>query len=169
MFIKDGKIFATKSGMLSIDEKRRKLEITTHQEKDRKTVKIGDIVVGTVLFLRKFSVGVNFYTINDKIHFNSSYLGNIHVSQISNKYVEKIKDAFQITDIVRAKVTEESCNEYTLTTTGKDLGAIRADCVMCGSFLEKIGYNKLRCVFCGNLEKRKLSDDYGDISQNLRY
>ncbi len=169
MFVKDGKIFATKSGMLSIDEKKRKLEISTHQEKDRKTIRIGDIIVGTVLFLRKFSVGINFYTINDKIHFNSSYLGNIHVSQISNKYIEKIKDAFQITDIVRAKVTEESCNEYTLTTVGKDLGVIRADCVMCGTELEKIGYNKLKCSFCGNLEKRKISDDYGNIAQCLRY
>ena len=167
-FVQGGEIFATKTGMISIDNKR-KIEIETHQEIDRKTVKIGDIVLGPILFLRKYSVGLNFYTINQKIHFNSSYLGNIHVSQISNKYVEKVQDAFQITDIVRAKVIDQNANEYTLTTVGKDLGVIHADCSICGTKLDKIGFNKLKCPLCLNVEKRKLADDYGDVAENLRF
>jgi exosome complex component CSL4 len=167
-FVKGGEIFATKTGMISIDDKR-KIEVETHQEVDRKTVKIGDIVLGPILFLRKYSVGLNFYTINQKIHFNSSYLGNIHVSQISNKYVEKVQDAFQITDIVRAKVIDQNGNEYTLTTAGKDLGVIHADCSICGTKLDKIGFNKLKCALCLNVEKRKLADDYGNVAENLRF
>lgn len=167
-YVKNGEIFATKTGMISIDDKR-KIEIETHQDVDRKTVKIGDIVLGPILFLRKFSVGLNFYTINQKIHFNSSYLGNIHVSQISNKYVEKVQDAFQITDIIRAKVIDQDANEYTLTTVGKNLGVIHADCSICGTKLEKIGFNKLKCPLCLNVEKRKLADDYGDVAENLRF
>ncbi len=168
-FTKDGKIFASKSGMININEKERKIEISTHQDKDRKVVKIGDIVIGSILFLRQYSVGINFYTINKKIHFNSSYFGNIHVSQISDRYVEKISDAFQITDIIRARVIEQDYNEYKLSTSGKNLGVIYADCVICGDPLQKIGHNKLKCDRCGNVESRKIADDYGNVKNNLRF
>lgn len=168
-YVKEGQIFATKTGMISIDDKKREIEIETHQEEDRKTVKTGDIVIGTVVFLRKFSIGISFNTINQKIHFNSSYFGNTHVSQISNKYVDKINDAFQITDIIRAKVAKKNANEYTLSTVGKNLGVIHADCSICGTVLNKIGQDKLKCDFCGNIEKRKLAIDYGDVAQKLRF
>jgi exosome complex component CSL4 len=167
--VKDGKIYATKTGILHIDKNKREIEIKSHQEKDRKTVKIGDIVIGTLIFLRQYSIGLNFHTINNKIHFNSSYLGNIHVSQISHKYVDKISDAFQLTDIIRAKVIDQNQNEYVLTSTGKNLGVIHADCMICGTELEKIGTNKLRCSRCGSIETRKLANDYGNVSENLRY
>ena len=35
-FIKEGQIFATKTGMISVDDKKREIEIKTLQEKDRK-------------------------------------------------------------------------------------------------------------------------------------
>ncbi|MFX1571022.1 MAG: exosome complex RNA-binding protein Csl4 [Promethearchaeota archaeon] len=168
-YTKEGKIYATKTGLITIDNKAKKIEISTHQEKDRKVVKIGDIVIGVILFLRLYSVGVSFYTINKKIHFNSNYFGNIHVSQISDKYVEKIHDAFQITDIVRARVVEQEFNEYKLSTTGKHLGVIYADCVICGNPLSKDGYNKLKCERCGNVETRKIAIDYGNVTNNLRF
>lgn len=168
-FVKDGQIYATKTGLISIDNEKRKIEIKTHQEKDRKTVKVGDIVIGTILFLRQYSVGLNFYTINQKIHFNSSCFGNIHVSQISEKYIDKISDAFQITDIIRARVINLNFNEYNLSTSEKHLGVIYADCVICGTPLDKIGYNKLRCERCGNTETRKLADDYRNVSEALKF
>lgn len=168
-FVREGEIFATKTGMVSIDHDKKSIKVETKQEEDRKIVKIGDIVIGTILFLRKYSVGLNFYTINGKIHFNSSYFGNIHVSNISNRYVERIDDAFQITDIIRAKVTEEKSNEYVLSTVGKDLGVIHADCAICGTKLKSISYDKLRCPRCGNLEKRKMANDYGNVSTHLRF
>jgi len=168
-FVKDGQIYATKSGFIDIDNEKRKIEIKTHQEKDRKIVKIGDIVIGPILFLRQYSVGTNFYTINQKIHFNSSYFGNIHVSQISDRFIEKIQDAFQITDIIRARVISLNYNEFNLSTSRKDLGVIYADCVICGTPLDKIGYNKLRCERCGNTETRKMADDYRNVSEPLRF
>ncbi|MFW9945630.1 MAG: exosome complex RNA-binding protein Csl4 [Promethearchaeota archaeon] len=168
-YIKDGKIFATKTGIILIDKDKKKIEIKSHQEKDRKTVEVGDIVIGTVLFLRQYSIGINFHTINNKLHFNSSYFGNIHVSQISHKYIDKISDAFQITDILRAKVIEQTSNEFKLSTVGKNLGVIHADCVICGTVLEKVSYNKLRCSRCGNIETRKLANDYRNVNEILRY
>ncbi|MFW9894217.1 MAG: exosome complex RNA-binding protein Csl4 [Promethearchaeota archaeon] len=168
-FVKDGQIFASKTGLLEIDQEKRKIKIKTNQEKDRKIVKVGDVVIGTILFLRQYSVGINFYTINRKVHFNSSYFGNIHVSQISDRYVEKIQEAFQITDIIRARVIKLNFNEFDLTTSDKNLGVIHADCVICGTPLEQIGYNKLRCERCGNQETRKLANDYRKVDEPFRY
>ena len=168
-FTKDGKIFATKTGIVSSDKNKREIEIKGHQEEDRKIIRIGDIVIGTILFVRLYSVGLNFHAINQKLHFNSSYFGNIHVSQISHKYVEKITSAFQITDIVRAKVIEEEANEYKLSTMGNNLGVIHADCIICGTPLDKIGPDKLRCDRCGNIETRKLASDYRNVSEKLRF
>ncbi|TFF89860.1 MAG: RNA-binding protein [Promethearchaeota archaeon] len=167
-YTREGEIYATKSGEVKIDHNKRKIKVKTHQEKDRKAARPGDIVLGQVRFLRKYSIGFNFYTINGKLHFNSSNFGNVHVSQISNSYVEKIKDAFQVTDIIRAKVLEQNLNEFKLTTKGKHLGVVHADCSICGTKLERIGFDKLKCPRCGHIEKRKLAQDYGDVSQHLR-
>ena len=168
-YVREGQIYATKTGIVNINKDRRAIEIKSHQEEDRRTVKINDIIIGTIRFLRLYSVGISFATINNKIHFNSSYFGNIHVSHISHKFIEKISDAFQITDIVRAKVIRQEQNEYSLSTVGNNLGVIHADCSICGTTLEKIGVNRLRCPRCGNVENRKLASDYGNVTENLRY
>ena len=106
-YVREGQIYATITGIVKIDKNRRAIEIMSHQDEDRKILKIGDIIIGTIRFLRLYSVGISFATINNKIHFNSSYFGNIHVSHISRRFIEKISDAFQITDIVRAKVIRQ--------------------------------------------------------------
>jgi exosome complex component CSL4 len=168
-YVKEGQIFATKTGIVKIDKDRRAIEIRGHQEENRKTIKIGDVIIGTIRFLRLYSVGISFATINKKIHFNSSYFGNIHVSHIAKKFIEKITDAFQITDIVRAKVIRQEENEYSLSTAGSDFGVIHADCSICGTTLEKIGQDRLRCSRCGNVENRKLASDYGNVTESLRY
>ncbi|TFF98149.1 MAG: hypothetical protein EU541_07210 [Promethearchaeota archaeon] len=168
-YTRNGKIFAARTGFVKFNLEQRKIDIKTHLEKDRKTVKLGDIVIGTILFLRKYSVGLNFFTLNQKLHWNAYYFGNIHVSQISNKYIEKIEDAFQKTDIIRAKVIKEKTNEYDLTTIGPNLGVIYSDCSVCGTGLERVGHNKLKCPMCGNIESKKIANDYRDIKSDLRY
>ena len=168
-YVKDGEIFATKSGKTHIDTNKREIEVKDLNEQDRNTLKIGDILIGEILFVRQYSVGISLYIINDKVLFNSSYMGNVHVSEISNKYVEKIQDAFQITDIVRVKIIGRNFNEYKLSTVGKNLGVIHADCIICGTPQEKKGFNKLECPRCGNIENRKLAEDYRNVSANLRF
>ncbi|MFO8019147.1 MAG: exosome complex RNA-binding protein Csl4 [Promethearchaeia archaeon] len=168
-YIQDGNIYATKTGKVLIDQKSRKLKVKTFQEDERKTLRIGDTIIGTIVFLRKYSVGLNIFSINDKVQFNSPYFANIHISAVSNQYVEKIRDVFQKTDIIRAKVIKEDCGEYDLSTVGKNYGILHADCSICGDTLQKIGFNKLKCPSCGNIETRKLSGDYGNVSKKLNF
>ena len=167
-YVKEGEIYAAKTGEIKIDDKKRKIKIKTYEDDQRKSIRIGDVVIGQVVFLRKYSIGLRFYTINGKLHFNSSNFGNVHVSEIANKYVEKIKEAFQATDIIRTKVIKKNLNEFDMTTKGKKFGVIHADCSICGTKLDRIGYDKLQCSRCGHVEKRKLADDYGDVTEHLR-
>ena len=168
-FVKDGEIFSTKIGITNIDKNKREIVVKPLQEDKRKVVKNGDLVIGTILFLRQYSIGISFYTLNNKLHFNSAYMGNVHVSEISNKYVEKIQDVYKITDIIRAKVIGQESNEYKLSTTGKNLGVLHAECIICGTVLDKDGFNKLECPRCGNIEYRKLADDYRNVKEKLRF
>jgi len=168
-YVKDGEIFATKIGITSIDKNKREIEVKPMEEEKRKTVKKGDLVIGTILFLRAYSIGLSFYTINNKLQFNSPLMGNVHVSEISNKYVEKIQDVYQKTDIIRARVIGQESNEYKLTTKGKNVGVLHAECFVCGTVLDKTGFNKLECSRCGNIEYRKLADDYRKVEEKLKY
>ncbi len=168
-YIKNGEIHASKAGLVHLDKQKCEIEVRTHQEEQRKTVREGDTVFGTVAFLRKYSIGVLFYSINGKLLLNSTYMGNIHVSQISRKYVENIIEAFQLTDIIRAKVISQDGTEYSLSTVGKELGVVHADCTICGHPLDKIDYDKLRCSRCGHVETRKLADDYRNVGHALRF
>ena len=54
-YVREGQIYASKTGIVNINKDRRAIEIMSHQEDDRKTVKIEDVIIGTILFLRLYS------------------------------------------------------------------------------------------------------------------
>ncbi len=162
-----GVIYATRSGAIHIDSHKKKISVKEPDESKRQKMKIGDIVIGIINFVRKYSVGVKIYIINNNVKFFSGNLGNVHVSQISRNYVEKIEDAFQKTDILRAKVSKLNYNEVDLVTDQPNLGVISADCSRCGGPLYLIKRDLLKCEICENIEKRKLANDYGSVKTRL--
>jgi exosome complex component CSL4 len=46
-----------------------------------------------------------------------------------------------------------------LTTAGRGLGVVKAFCSKCGAVLE-FKDRRLLCPSCGNLERRRLAEDY---------
>lgn len=162
-----GVIYATRSGAIHIDSHKKKISVKEPDESKRQKMKIGDIVIGIIKFVRKYSIGVEVYIINNNLKFFSGNLGNVHVSQISRNYVEKIEDAFQKTDILRAKVSKLNYNEVDLVTDQPNLGVISADCSRCGGPLYLIKRDLLKCEICENVEKRKLANDYGSVKTRL--
>ncbi len=84
----------------------------------------------------------------------------IHISNISNEFIEDIRKKFRIGDIVRAKIIKAE-PAIQLTTKNAGLGVIKAFCSNCRNPLIKKGSN-LECPMCGNVEERKLADDYGE-------
>ncbi len=164
----NGVIYATQSGIININIDKKKISIKKLNKEDHRTLEIGDIVIGIITYIRRYSVGIRIYVKNNKVQYSSGNFGNVHVSQISKAYVEKVEDAFQKTDIIRAKVSKLRFNEVDLSTEGSDLGVISSDCSRCGAPLYKIKKDLLKCQVCENVEKRKLANDFGTVKTRLK-
>lgn len=57
--------------------------------------KVGDIVKGQVTGITKYGVFVS---------LEDDYTGMVHISEVSNKFVNDLKQLFQIGDIIKVKV-----------------------------------------------------------------
>ncbi|MBN2156601.1 MAG: exosome complex RNA-binding protein Csl4 [Candidatus Lokiarchaeota archaeon] len=155
----DGKLYASISGKIHIDPVKRTINVENDKIESRE-VKPGDLVVGQVEFMRRYTVGLRIYIINDRHIFDGSLYGNIHISNISKQYTEKVEEAYKKTDIVRARVVEQWNDEFELTTDAPDLGVISCSCNICGTTMKRTGRRNVECPFCGNKGLRKLSDDF---------
>jgi general stress protein 13 len=60
-------------------------------------IKKGDIVKGQVTGITKYGVFVS---------LEDDYTGLVHISEVSNKFVNDLKEMFQIGDIIKVKVLE---------------------------------------------------------------
>ncbi len=158
---KNGKLFASIAGIVVIDPLKRTINIENPDPNiGQHEIKAGDIVLGQAEFIRKFTVGIKIYKVNDRIIYSDSIYGNIHISNMSNRYIEKVEEAFKKTDIIRAKVIEKFGNEYELSTDGPNLGVLTCSCTICGTKMEKRGQKNIECPFCGNKGIRKLANDF---------
>jgi exosome complex component CSL4 len=87
--------------------------------------------------------------------------GTIHVKEISTGYVKDANTEYGVGDYVRAKVIQVKPS-IQLATKDRDLGAIKALCSKCRHPLVRKG-NTLECDHCGNNEKRRIAQDYGEL------
>ena len=58
-------------------------------------IKIGKIVEGQITGVTKYGVFVS---------LEDNYTGMIHISEVSNKYIENLSEIFKIGDLVKVKV-----------------------------------------------------------------
>jgi exosome complex component CSL4 len=75
-----------------------------------------------------------------------------------------MSDVCKAGDILRARVIDMTNRIPQLTTAGRGLGVVKAFCSKCGGVLD-FATRKLQCVSCGNIERRRLAEDYGKITQ----
>ena len=158
---KNGNLYASIAGIVTIDPLKRTINIENPDPNltDRE-IKVGDIVVGQAEFMRRYTIGLKIYQANNRNIFNNSVYANIHISKISNSYIEKVEEAFKKTDIIRAKVIQKFGTEYELTTDGPNLGVVTCSCTICGTKMQKSGQKNVECPFCGNKGLRKLASDF---------
>ena len=83
----------------------------------------------------------------------------IHISNVSDEFVESLKGKYRIGDILRGKIIRVE-PAIQMSTRGKEFGVIKAYCTICRSPLVKKG-ELLECPSCGRVEERKIADDYG--------
>jgi len=154
----DGAVFASNAGIVLIDKVERRVKVIPFES--RPFIKKGSLVLGMIVSTGKTLSMVDIARIEGKT-LTSPLSGVIHVSQISNQFIEKPSDVFKIGDIVKARVIEVRSELIQLSTIGKNLGVVLAFCSKCGSTLFPKGNDVLTCSVCGNKEKRKISLNYG--------
>ena len=157
---KDGQIFAATPGLLELDPQNFVARVRPFNPLAE--LKVGDIVYGVISDIRSSMAEANIAAVHgSKREITGETEGAIHVSKISNEYVEDIHDAFHLGDIVRAKVIQAKPS-LQLTTAESTLGVVKALCSRCRAPLEARD-GGLWCSRCEKGESRKIAADYGQL------
>ncbi|MCX6695725.1 MAG: exosome complex RNA-binding protein Csl4 [Candidatus Altiarchaeota archaeon] len=159
-YSEDGKIFAANIGTKVVDSQKH---VAMVEGKTLPSLKVGQIVFGEVATLKKNVINV----MVSKIQGQKGVLNEktmIYVSNISENYVERPEDMFGIGDVVKAKVIKIEPGMIDISTKG-GMGVVKAFCRRCRSeLLPSAKFNgKMECPMCGQIEVRKVSDDYGNV------
>lgn len=167
VFCENGKLIAGIPGFIEIDRTQRTIRIKGIKGDRDKIPKAGDIIYGTVYMIRRSAVGIQIGAINGKMVSDMGYIGNIHISNVSSRYVDKLDNLFQVTDIIRAQILPKKSNEYRLTTEGPHFGVISAACKFCGTKMQAKTKDQAMCPFCGFIDRKKLADDFGRAKDQI--
>lgn len=157
-YVKNGVIYSKVVGTALLDMLNKKVYVYP-SARVVNVPRVGNSVIGQVTgathkiaLIRIFKIGrspiLGFFT------------GALHVSDIARRYVESVFNACKPGDIVRAKVVSLLNQTCHLSTIDRNLGVIYAFCSKCGTMLQRQKH-KLMCPSCGNVERRKISIDYG--------
>lgn len=157
-YVKDGVIYSKIVGRSLLDLLNKRVSV--YPVANSATVpKVSTVVIGQIGNAQSDNVLVKIFKIGKK-KLTGSFGGILHVSDVSDRYVNAMSDVCKPGDIVRAKVISEKNKIYHLSTNDKGLGVLYAFCSKCGNLLEQQRYD-LKCSKCGNVERRKLAPDYG--------
>jgi len=158
---KDGTIYANFTGNARIDLKNKRVTVLPTT---RIVVlpKEGSTVIASVIHASEKMATVNIWKINDKT-IQSPFTAMLHISSSSPRYERNMSDVCKAGDIIRARVIEINRIPQ-LTTAGRGLGVIKAFCSKCGATLE-FKNRRLQCPSCGNIERRRLAEDFESQNQ----
>lgn len=156
----DGEIYSSSTGVVLMDVREKKVSV--HPKTGvPPSLSSGDIVVGRVEEIRGqvANVTVGFMRGREDRRLPSSGNGVVHISKIRDEYVEEVGQEFKPGDIVRARVISVGRGSIKLSTMDDNLGILVALCSECHNVLNQEN-SKLKCPYCGNVESRKISNDY---------
>ena len=159
-YVKDGVIFSKIVGRSLVDLQNRRVSV--YPVANTATVpKVGSVIIGQIGNAQSDNVLVKIFRVGKK-QISGTFGGILHVSDVSDRYIDQMSDVCKPGDIVRAKVISGKNQIFHLSTNDKNLGIIHAFCSRDGTLLEQ-QQNRydLSCPKCGNVEGRKIAPDYG--------
>jgi exosome complex RNA-binding protein Csl4 len=92
------------------------------------------------------------------------FTGNIHISKVAGRYIDKIDSVVSKNDFIIAKVVKKNHAEYALRTNDPSLGVIKTYCKYCGKKMDRKGKDQVVCPFCNHFERKLLANDFNEIN-----
>jgi len=160
-YVRDGVIYSKVVGRALLDFLNRRVSVYPLVRGVR-VPKSGSIVTGQVSKLQNKTANIRIFKIG-KENLSGVFSGLLYISDVSTSYVDSLSDACKEGDIIRAKVISERNRVYHLSTAEKDLGVLYAFCSRCGNTMQQRRF-RMYCPSCGNVEKRRISVDYGEAA-----
>jgi exosome complex component CSL4 len=157
-YVEDGNIYSQMIGCTLLDLLNRQVSVYSIIPKVN-FPQVGSIVNGFVVDVKSKNAVLRIFQIGDKT-LSGFFKGMLHISAVSRGYVDNMFNVCRVGDIVTAKVISTKNRSFFLSTSEKDLGVVYALCSRCGNKLSTKN-RLLNCSNCGNLERRKISPDYG--------
>jgi exosome complex component CSL4 len=158
-YVKEGVIYSKVVGRALVDLLNKRVSVYPVIE-GAVVPKVSTTVVGQVGSAQSDNVFVRIFEVGAKKKMSGVFSGILHISDVSDRYVNSMNEVCKPGDIVRAKVISEKNQIYHLTTVDKNLGVIHAFCSICSGVLEQ-SRQEMHCTKCGNVERRKTAFDYG--------
>jgi len=157
-YVKDGVIYSKVVGRALLDLLNKRVSVYPLVNGEL-IPKVSNTVVGQIGNAQSNNVLVKIFKIENK-RLSGEFSGILHISDVSDRYIDSMNDVCKPGDIVRAKVISGKNRIFHLSTNDKNLGIVYAFCSRCGNLLEPQRY-ELHCPKCGNTENRKIAPDYG--------
>jgi exosome complex component CSL4 len=157
-----GAVYSQLTGDRVVDLRDRTVKVVA---KARKPVMPtdGSTVIGMVTNAHDKNAIVSILKVDSEV-LNKPFTGILHISSSSPRYERKMGDVCKSGDLIRAKVFNDKNRIPELTTAGRGLGVIKAYCSQCGGLLRMMN-RRLQCRECGNVEHRRLADDYEETAK----
>ena len=123
-----------------------------------KLPKVGDEVIGRIYNISGVYGYVKiFHVVGRKEFMDRQFHGIVY----PHRKVINVRELYDVGDYVYA-VISSTVNRAIHLSINKDIyGVIESRCSNCGGKYMMIGKNKVKCVKCGNIDKKKLSKFYG--------
>jgi exosome complex component CSL4 len=157
----EGSLRALAIGKVRKDQKGSEIDVepVTHA----KAITNGDYVIGQVEVAQSSSAGVRIYYLNGE-PTTKGFSGSLTFrSGPSARRGQRNSPPVKLGDVVRARVFSTMNGMIHLSINEENLGVVSALCGNCGRSLLRAG-NRLKCDECGNVEERKLANDFGQTS-----
>jgi exosome complex component CSL4 len=159
-YVKDGVIYSKIIGRALMDMLNRRVSVYPLKE-GAVVPKLGITVLGQIGNAQSDNVLVRILQVGNKKKMTGVFGGILHISDVSDRYIDSMNEVCKPGDIIRAKVISEKNQIFHLSTADPKLGVIYAFCSNCGSPLEQRRPEDMHCTKCGNIERRKTAPDYG--------
>ncbi len=158
---KEGVVYAAAPGTVSMDLKDRSIRVVSPDGTMKLALPIaGDILMGKVTHAFEQRAEVVIVRRNGK-DIHSGIVGELHISNVTRRYVKSMLDVLKQNDIVRAVALNTHQIPVKISLVGQELGVVLANCSRCGNPLTLTSHNNMFCLRCENRETREVTNDYG--------